>query len=133
VAESFPAKAVEYIRQHPIPGPMFNNYGFGGYLIWSLGTDHKVFIDGRSEVYEEGGVLADYFHIMEIRPGALTLLRNYGIQSCLIERETPLATVLSNLPDWQKVYWDNTTVLFVRRSAQSPSRTALTNASAPGD
>ena len=133
VAENFPTKAVEYLRQHPAPGPMFNNYGFGGYLIWSLGTEHKVFVDGRSEVYEEGGVLADYFHIMEIRPGALTLLRNYGIQSCLIERETPLATVLSNLPDWQKVYSDNTTVLFVRRKVQSPSRTALTNAGAPGE
>jgi hypothetical protein len=133
VAESFPAKAVEYIRQHPIPGPMFNNYGFGGYLIWSLGTEHKVFIDGRSEVYEEGGVLADYFHIMEIQPGALTLLRNYGIQSCLIERETPLATILSNVPDWQKVYGDNTTVLFVRRTAQSRYPAAPTNANAPGE
>ena len=135
VAENFPTKAVEYMRQHPVPGPTFNNYGFGGYLIWSFGTEHKVFIDGRSEVYEEAGVLADYFHIMEVRPGALTLLGNYGIQSCLIERETPLATVLSNLPDWQKVYWDNTTVLFVRRKAQaiSISRATPMNASAPGE
>jgi hypothetical protein len=134
VAENFPSRAVEYIRQHPIPGPMFNNYGFGGYLIWSLGPEHKVFVDGRSEVYENGGVLADYYYIMQIRPGALTVLRNYGIQSCLIERETPLATVLSNLPDWQEVYWDSTTALFVRRNKiQAASRTALINANAPGE
>ncbi|MGH9496875.1 MAG: hypothetical protein ACRD3B_17900, partial [Candidatus Sulfotelmatobacter sp.] len=131
VAENFPSRAVEYIKQHPTPGPMFNNYGFGGYLIWSLGPEHKVFIDGRSEVYEKAGVLADYYYIMQIRPGALTLLRNYGIQSCLIERETPLATVLASLPDWHKVYSDNATVLFVRRQVRSASRTALTNA--PGE
>lgn len=133
IAENYPSKAVEYIQQHPIPGPMFNNYGFGGYLIWSLGPEHKVFIDGRSEVYEKGGVLADYFHIMEIQPGALTVLRNYGIQSCLIERETPLATVLASLPDWQKVYSDDTTELFVRRKIASASHIALTNANVLGE
>lgn len=133
IAETFPSRAVEYIRQHPIPGPMFNNYGFGGYLIWSLGPQHKVFIDGRSEVYEKGGVLTDYYYIMQIRPGALTLLRNYGIQSCLIERETALATVLSSLPDWQKVYSDNTTVLFVRRKVQPASPAARINSNAPGE
>jgi hypothetical protein len=114
VAENFPAKAVEYLRQHPVPGPMLNGYGFGGYLIWS---GQKIFVDGRSEVYEEGGVLSDYFHITLLEPGALAVLRNYGIQSCLIERDAPLATVLAALPDWQKVYSDNISVLFVRRNA----------------
>src|SRR6185437_12008012 len=31
VAENFPVKAVEYLRAHPVPGPMFDDYGFGGY------------------------------------------------------------------------------------------------------
>ena len=50
----FPVRAVEYLRQHPLPGPMYNTYGYGGYLIWSL-PEHKVFIDGRADVYERGG------------------------------------------------------------------------------
>ena len=33
VADQFPVQALEYIRQHPVPGPMFNSYGFGGYMI----------------------------------------------------------------------------------------------------
>ncbi len=52
VAQQFPSQAVEYLRQHPVPGPMLDSYGFGGYLIWSMGPEHQVFIDGRSEVYE---------------------------------------------------------------------------------
>jgi hypothetical protein len=91
---------------------MFNDYGFGGYLVWS---GRKVFIDGRSEVYERGGVLSDYLYIIALKPGALTVLRNYGIQSCLLERDAPLATVLNALPDWRKIYSDHTSVLFIRR------------------
>ena len=112
VADDFPVDAVKYLHQHPVPGPMFDDYGFGGYLVWS---GHKVFIDGRSEVYERGGVLSDYLYITALKPGALTVLRNYGIQSCLLDRNAPLATVLAALPDWQRVYSDHTSALFVRR------------------
>jgi hypothetical protein len=121
VAENFPSKAVEYLRQHPVPGPMFNDYGFGGYLIWS---GQKVFIDGRSEIYERAGVFSDYIHVMTLEPGALAVLRNYGIRSCLIEHDAALATVLAALPDWQKVYSDDTSVLFTRRQVPAAKLTA---------
>ncbi len=116
VADNFPVDAVKYLQQHPAPGPMFDDYGFGGYLVWS---GQKVFIDGRSEIYERGGVLSDYLHIAALQPGALTVLRNYGIQACLLNRNAPLATVLAALPDWQKVYSDHLSVLFIRR--QTPA------------
>lgn len=112
VASQFPVQAVEYLRQHPVPGPMFDSYDFGGYLVLS---GYKVFIDGRSEVYERGGVLSDYLHITMLQPGAIEVLRSYGIQSCLLARDAPLATVLTALPDWHKVYSDDTSALFVRR------------------
>ena len=53
--------AVDYLKKNPLPGPMYNNYGFGGYLVWSRGPEQKVFIDGRGDVYERGGVLAGLF------------------------------------------------------------------------
>lgn len=119
VSESYPVAAVEYLNHHPVPGPMYNAYGFGGFLVWSRGPVHKVFIDGRSELYEREGVLADFLEIMNIRPDALALLQKYGIQSCLLEHDEPLATFLAALPDWQKVYEDHTSILFVHRSGRS--------------
>ncbi len=110
----FPVKAVEYLRQHSVPGPIYNNYNFGTYLLWS---DYKVFIDGRSDIYERGGAFADYLHISRLRTGALAVLQSYGVQSCLLERDEPLATMLAVLPEWQKVYGDNLSVLFVRRNS----------------
>src|ERR1700722_19103285 len=109
---------------------MFNSYGFGGYLIWSRGPKHKVFMDGRSELYERGGVLPDYVEIEDIRPDALSLLQRYGFQSCLLNHDAPLATLLAALPDWQKVYEDSTSILFVRRSG-SPAFVAQSSGAAP--
>jgi hypothetical protein len=128
--KSYPVDAIEYLNNHAVPGPMFNTYGFGGYLIFARGPEHKVFMDGRSELYERGGVLADYLEIEDIRPDALSLLQKYGFQSCLLNHDAPLATVLAALPEWQKIYEDSTSILFVRRSG-SPPLVAKSSGDAP--
>jgi hypothetical protein len=115
VAQRWPVAAVEFLSSHELPGPMYNAYFYGGYLVWSRGPEHKVFIDGRGDVYERGGVFADYLHISRIQPGALGVLRNYGIQSCLIERDEPLGTVLSASPDWKRIYQDGVAAIYVRQ------------------
>lgn len=117
VANQFPVRAVEYVRQHSIPGPMFNTYGFGGYLVWS---GQKVFIDGRGDLYEHGGVLSDYMHITLAKPGALAVLEGYHVGSCLLQRDEPLSTILSASPSWKKIYSDNISALFVRTAAVAP-------------
>jgi hypothetical protein len=132
IAENFPVRAVEYIRQNAIPDPMFNTYDFGGYLIWSRWPEHKVFVDGRADPYERGGVLADYLYIRHTEPGALAVLRAYGIRSCLLERNEALAFVLAVSPDWKTVYADELSIVLVRRdgiekganSNSSPNRAA---------
>lgn len=114
----FPVSAVNFVQQHHVPGPMFNEYFYGGYLIWS---GEKVFMDGRADPEERGGALADYLHVAYVEPGTLRVLANYRIQSCLIKPGTALETLLSSQPDWKKVYSDSTSVVFVRRSAWSAS------------
>jgi hypothetical protein len=120
VARNTPVRAVEYLRSHPAPGPLFATYEFGDYLVWSMAPEHRVFIDGRGELYEREGVLADYLDIAGVRPGAIGLLRAHGVESCLIRRNEPLITLLSALPEWRQTYSDDLSVLFVRtESVQS--------------
>ena len=121
VAENFPVGAVAYLDHHDVPGPMLNSYGFGGYLVWARGPEHKVFIDGRSELYEAGGLLNDYMQVLDIKPAGLAVLRFYGIKSLLLDRGEPLVTVMNALPDWQKVYTDNRSVIFVRKEPAIPA------------
>jgi hypothetical protein len=115
VARNFPVGAVQYLNQNPIEGALFNAYNFGGYLVWATAPRHKVFIDGRGELFEPSGVLADYMHITLLRPGVLSVLRSYGIQACLLNQGDALANVLAILPDWQRTYSDRVSVLFVRK------------------
>jgi hypothetical protein len=93
---------------------MYNNYEFGGYLIFALDGRNKVFVDGRTDIYERAGVLADYASIAGVSPNSLPLLRAYNVQSCLLRHGEALATLLAASSQWQKVYADDLSVLFVR-------------------
>jgi hypothetical protein len=115
ISLKYPSGAVAYMRSHPMPDRILNSYGFGGYLIWS-GARSKVFIDGRGDFYEVAGVFADYMHIGLLKPGALSVLRNYQVQACLLDRGSPLDVFLGALPEWKTVYKDNVSVLLVREN-----------------
>ena len=121
VAKYYPVSAVEYLRQHPQPAGMFNDYVYGGYLIWQLGPQQKVFIDGRADLYEYSGVFQDYMHIGNLQPDTLALLDKYGVRSCLTDRNGPLATLLSATPGWKQAYADDVSKFFVRSRALAPA------------
>lgn len=111
VGQAFPVAAVRYLNEHPVAGPMFNEYAFGGYLI---NSGRRVFIDGRADIYERGGILPDYTLLTKLRPGSLAILDRYGIQSCLVKPDEALTAALLASPNWKRIYSDNTSVLLVR-------------------
>jgi hypothetical protein len=112
VSKQFPVGATKFLKEHPVSGKMLNTYGFGGYLVQA---SIPTFIDGRGDLYERGGVLGDYMHLTQFKPGAFGILRNYDISVCLLERDEPLSTALLESPDWRRVYVDATSSLYVRR------------------
>jgi hypothetical protein len=118
VADKFPVKAVEHLRAHPVEGPMYNTYYFGGYLVWS---GYQTFIDGRADVFERGGVLGDYIRVARLEPGALSVLGEYRFRACLVERDEPISIVLLASPEWKRVYVDNVSALYVRQGAWNSS------------
>jgi hypothetical protein len=118
VARRSPVEAVQYILRHPPPQPMYNNYEFGGYLIFALDGRNKVFIDGRTDIYERAGVLSDYASIAGVAQNAFARLRAYNVQSCLLEHGEALATLLAASAQWQETYADDRSVLFVRSQTE---------------
>lgn len=106
-----PTGAVRYLREHPVKGRMLNFDDWGGYLIETLGQ--KVFIDGRADIYEPGGVLLDYLHIYYPQKTTLLLLRKYQIDSFLMPPDAPLATMFATMADWKVAYRDRVSVLYI--------------------
>src|SRR3989344_9636631 len=66
---------------------MFNDYGWGGYMIWKL-PERKVFIDGRMPSWRQNGqfVFGDYFNIMQTQKGFEKILNTYDVQLVLIRK-----------------------------------------------
>jgi hypothetical protein len=113
IGTRFPVRAVNFLHSHPIEGPFFNSYDYGGYLIGNF-PEHKVFIDGRGDLYEFEGVMGDYLQVVNFRPAAFSVLKFYGIRTVLLQQNEPLAMVLAEHPDWKRIYKDDTSVIFVR-------------------
>jgi len=133
VAKNYPVAALQYLRSHPTNGNLLNDYGFGGYLVLN---GEKTFIDGRGDLFERAGVLGDFVTIVNLKPATLGILRNYNIQTCLLEKGHPLATTLQASPDWHRVYMDDTAIILVRHSlpmnSSSPSASSENQVSALG-
>jgi hypothetical protein len=108
-----PVRAVNFLHSHPVDGPLFNNYRFGGYLVDKL-PEHKVFIDGRGDLFEFAGVMGDYLQVINVRPAAFSVLKFYGIRTVLLQQNEPLAVFLAEHPDWKRIYKDDISVIFVR-------------------
>jgi len=112
---TYPWKAVEYIRQNPVPERLLNDYNWGGYLIWKL-PERKFFIDGRMDnFFVDGEPFASYQQeIVSLGPKWEEYLNRYQIEAVLISSQWPLAQALRLLPQWKLLYEDETSVLFTR-------------------
>jgi len=116
VTSGNPVKAVQFINGSGLSGNMLNEYGYGGYLIWAA-PQHKVFVDGRGDVFEWAGVLEEYFKWQTLRADPNALLNKYHINFCLLSRDSPMSRVLPLLPGWKTVYSDDSSSVFARAGA----------------
>jgi hypothetical protein len=109
-----PVAAVEFLKSQRLPGPIYNRYGWGGYLIYQLYPDYRVYIDGRADVYGD----AFFTEAMQTYDGVNDWsgsLNRHGIKTVLISPDAPLANLLRNDgKDWKLIYEDDEAVIFTR-------------------
>jgi hypothetical protein len=109
----FPVKAVNFLRQNPQPGPLYNPFDWGGFLTWYM-PDYPVAIDGRTDLY--GDELDKLFFDSERGLDSYVndpYLNESGV--VLLQKEKPLAAMLRTDPRFQKIYEDRLAIVFVRR------------------
>jgi hypothetical protein len=108
-----PVEAAAYLLENP-GGRLFNEMGYGSYLIWAL-PGRSVFIDPRVELYpfEQW---QDYTYISHgVRYNQL--LEKYGADRILLDKELQpeLAGVLASDPSWEKEYEDRRAQIWRRK------------------
>jgi hypothetical protein len=122
-AEMFPVEAAEFVSRERLPGPLFNDFDWGGYLIWAL-PDYPVSIDGRTNLYGEKR-LERSMDTWNAEAGwendpDLAKARVVIAPKKRSGQATPLTERLRGSPEWEKRFEDNTAVVFVRIKAHLP-------------
>jgi hypothetical protein len=115
VARSLPVGAADYVRRARPPGRLFNSYNFGGYLAWALYPDYPVFVDGRTDLYDDE-FLREYLSVAFARPGYQATLDRYGVRLVIVEANSILGDTLARDARWAQVYQDETAVVFQKAS-----------------
>jgi hypothetical protein len=112
IAKEYPTEAVEYMRSTKVSGKLFNQYLWGGWLIFHA-PEYKPFIDGRADIFVYNGVFEDYLKVVDIK-GSFEVLDRHQVQYLLIDPETSLSYMVENHPGWKVIYEDKTAKLYER-------------------
>jgi hypothetical protein len=120
VAQTYPVAASRFVAERRYPGPLFNHYDWGGYLIWRLPA-LPVSMDGRANVYGPERIRRS----VETWAG----LRGWDADPDLLaarlviaQRRFALAELLRRHPRFEVVYEDDVAVVFVAREAPAEQR-----------
>ncbi len=112
LAKDLPVQAVETIRARGYAGPLYNDFSWGGYLIWALRM--PVSIDGRSNLYGDDR-LNRSVATWNAQPdwGDDTQLKSARLAIGPVK--SPLTQILRLDPHFQLVYEDKLAAVFVAR------------------
>ena len=113
-SKQFPAAAVDFMVSRKLPQPLYNEYGWGGYLIWRAFPEYRVYIDGRADVYGDG-FFEEFLMTHSGEANWQEPLNRYGVRTALVEPNTPIASLLRQQSGWQKVFEDSQAVIFTRK------------------
>jgi hypothetical protein len=114
VALAFPTRAASAMAGAGRPLRVFNDYGWGGYLIWTgYPAADRVFIDGRVEVYGDA-VFRDYLTVSAVAPRWRQVLDRYQPDAVLFPTGHPLLALLEADPGWRMASSDPVATLLLR-------------------
>jgi hypothetical protein len=116
----FPNDAVTWIERKDPPRHLYNPYRWGGYVIWRLFPDHRVFVDGRAAMYGDPFLLA-YLDLTSAAPGWEETLASQDVCTALVQIEEPLSSAMARSRDWSLVYEDEMAAVYIRSSVRCRS------------
>ncbi|MGI8552262.1 MAG: hypothetical protein ACR2PL_15975, partial [Dehalococcoidia bacterium] len=109
-----PVDAVNFIADQYPDARIFNQYEWGGYLIYRLWPRNHVLVDGRNDMFD-AHFLEDYLHAFSAQRGWQGFLDRYGITVVMVRADSSMAGALETNPRWRLGFQDNLSVVYVRQ------------------
>jgi hypothetical protein len=117
----YPSGAAAFLLENHIAAPLFNTYEYGGYLIWRLWPEQRVFIDGRAlnesvfEAYRHAltGSASDRDATLARFGVGAILMNAFEYQSGVLY-PLALAPLESTENAWRLVYEDPAAIVLMR-------------------
>jgi hypothetical protein len=128
-AGHFPAAAASFVLQQQPPGPIFNYYNWGGYLIWRLYPRYRIFIDGRADVYGDA-LMRQFSETYALEGDWEAPLDAWHINTVIIPGDCPLAAALETSPSWKVLFRDRMCLVMARRGGGQQAHRAAGEAPA---
>jgi len=111
ISHEYPVNAVNFLRQHPVPGPLYNSLDWGGFLIWYM-PQYPVAIDGRNDLYGDEIDLRTYKSTIGDSYTSDPYLNESRV--VLLPKALPLANLLTIDSRFRLIYKDQIAMIFVR-------------------
>ena len=112
ISAEFPVDAVNYLRKHPVGGPLYNSFDWGGFLSFYM-PEYPVAIDGRTDLY--GDTMDSQFLASEgAEPSYATdpYLNEAGV--VILKNKAPLAKLLPTDSRFRVIYRDDVATVLAR-------------------
>ena len=97
-----------------------NHYNWGGYLVWKLYPDYRVYIDGRADVYGDD-FMSQFASAYYVTNDWKKPLRQWSIWTVVLPPDSPLVTALRSSPEWKQIYTDAQAAVLRRVPTESNS------------
>jgi len=120
LAEAMPVRAVEAVKAKGWSGPLYNDFNWGGYLIWALRM--PVAVDGRQNVYGDDRLNRSYA-TWNAQPSWASDPDLQKANLVIAQVNQPLTQLLRMDPHFEVGYEDKLAVVFIARES-SKSKTA---------
>jgi hypothetical protein len=112
-AEQYPQRAIALLQASAQPQRIFVYYDWGGYAIWKLYPEYRVFVDGRADLYGDD-LLRQFKTAMQLRTGWRDVLDSWKVEAVLVPPSCALAQALLLDPNWHAAYSDSKAIILLR-------------------
>jgi hypothetical protein len=114
-AARLPVQAAAALQERGIHDPIFSLDSWGGYFIYRLYPETRVFVDDRHDFYGDA-YIREYLNVLHVQDGWQQVLQAWKVKLVVMPPESHLARALRDSPQWEIVYRDATAMILRRRA-----------------